>query len=136
VRTPRAFLEKGVYPSTPDKVRMVAAGLRKGGFRSASRYFGAANIEHLKAYGQRPGQLVVFTMAKYSRAVSRGVGPAACKESFIKIEDLVDAMDPPTPGDVASRQASDWRCGYSSGIRLDLALRGGLPWGLVDDPLY
>ena len=99
-------------PVTAEKVRMVAAGLRKGGFRSASRYFGAATIEHLKAYGHRPGCLVSFAMTRYARAVSRGVGPSACKESF-KIEDLVDCMTPPDPEAAAARPKTDsiWPCG-------------------------
>jgi len=100
-------------PVTPEKVRMVAAGLRKGGFRSASAYFGAACIEHLKTYGQRPGCLVTYSMARYSRAVSRGIGPSAGKASF-NLEDLVDAMTAPTPEMVAT-VSSDclWPCGVA-----------------------
>ena len=99
-------------PVTAEKVRMVAAGLRAGGFRKAQRYFAAASVEHLKAFGRRPGPLVIFEMAAYSRAVSRGIGPAAAKESFA-IEDLVDSMTPPTIDELAWCSASDtlWPCG-------------------------
>ena len=100
-------------PVIPEKVRMVAAGLRKGGFRSASAYFGAACIVHLKTYGQRPGCLVTYSIARYSRAVSRGIGPAAGKASF-SIEDLVDVMQPPTPDMVATISSDSlWPCGVA-----------------------
>jgi len=110
-------------PVTPEKVRMVAAGLRKGGFRSASAYFGAACIVHLKTYGQRPGCLVTYSIARYSRAVSRGIGPAAGKASF-NIEDLVDVMLPPP------------RHGGYHFLRQPLALRRGLPGRMVDDTIH
>ena len=99
-------------PVTAEKVRMVAAGLRAGGFRKAQRYFGAACIEHLRAFGRRPGPLVDFEMTAFARAVSRGIGPAAAKESFV-IEDLADSMTPPSLEDIASRSASEplWPCG-------------------------
>ena len=99
-------------PMTADKVRMVAAGLRCGKFRSAQRYFSTASIEHLKAYGHRPGSLVTFAMTRYARAVSRGVGPVSCKESF-QIEGLVDAMDVPDVDELAFLNDADciWPCG-------------------------
>ena len=81
-------------PVTASKVRMVAAGLRAGGFRSAAPYFTTASLEHLKAYGHRPGPLVVFAASRYARAVTRGVGPSTLKESFL-IEGLAGSMEPP-----------------------------------------
>ena len=96
-------------PVTAAKIRMVAAGLRAGSFRSADPYFLTACVEHLVTYGHRPGPLVAFAAKRFARAVSRGVGPSSLKESFL-IEDLVGSMDPPDKSAPRTPQDALWPC--------------------------
>ena len=69
-------------PVTAATVRLVAAGLKAGGYRSADAYFARARQEHLRVYGAPVEPAVAQAMTDYARSVSRGVGPSALKDSF------------------------------------------------------
>ena len=70
------------WPITAEKLRMVAASFRRGGYRSAQNYFDSATTyqEHFLGIVVEP--LLRKAMRRYTRAVTRGLPGARLKAIF------------------------------------------------------
>ena len=70
------------WPITAEKLRMVAASFRRGGYRSAQNYFDSATTyqEHFLGIVVEP--LLPKAMRRYTRAVTRGLPGARLKAIF------------------------------------------------------
>ena len=81
-------------PLTPNKVKMVAASLRAGRYRSAEPYFHRARMEQLRSMQKPADAATLDAMKRYARAIARGIGTSKLKDS-IQLELLADHTHPP-----------------------------------------
>ena len=93
-------------PITPGKVKMVAASLRAGRYRSAEPYFHRARMEQIRKLHITPDAATLDAMRRYARAVARGVGPSKLKDA-IPLELLADVMAPPPIEEISNRPPGD-----------------------------
>ena len=96
-------------PLNVERVKMFAASMRVGGYRSAEPYMIRARTEHVRRYDQVPGPAVMEAIKRYSRAVERGVGPTKLKDSIL-LEDTSISMHKPSTQNIQGldAQASVW----------------------------
>ena len=80
----------GVHPLplTEESVDKVIACFKAKGYRSVSKYVGAARRRHLHIYGSI-SEYVELTIKDGLRSARRGIGPAELKDSF-HVEGLAD----------------------------------------------
>ncbi|CAE7028562.1 unnamed protein product [Symbiodinium natans] len=74
-------------PITTNLVDAIGASLRFGGYKSAKQLFSQAAQEHVARSGEALPEAVRLRMKQVERAVERGRGPAAAKDSFV-LEDF------------------------------------------------
>ena len=88
-------------PVTPAVIRLVAAGLKSGGYRSCEQYFSRARQEHLRVLGVPVDAAAEQAFRDFGRSVERGAGPSELKDGF-RLEDLAPFVAIPSAEGAAS----------------------------------
>ena len=83
-------------PLTVDTVKKVLASFRAGHYRAVAGYVARARQMHIMHTGADPSPNVQLALSVYTRAVTRGMGPAALKDAF-ELEKLRNLVACPAP---------------------------------------